>query len=313
MKKPTLIVITGPTASGKSALAVSLAKKLDTHVINADSRQIYGGIPIATAVPTQEERKGVPHHLLEILPLDAYYSAAKFQEDAREIIDKLLIARQVAIVCGGSMLYLDALLNGIDELPTVPLQLRNKLDQEYREKGREWLLEKLLELDPVYYYEVDRNNLKRVFHAVEISLTAQVPYSSLLTKKKREHQFNRDLPFNVVKFCLTGLRGWLFDRINYRVTEMMRNGLEDEASRVYHLRHLNSLNTVGLKEMFAYFDGKFSLDEAVARIQKNTRVYAKKQMTWHKRDEDLKYIEFSDSVDFNIDRMLSILIKSRSL
>ena len=307
MKKPTLIVITGPTASGKSALAVSLAKKLDTHVINADSRQIYGGIPIATAVPTQAERKGVPHHLLEILPLDAYYSAAKFQEDAREIIDKLLIARQVAIVCGGSMLYLDALLNGIDELPTVPLQLRNKLDQEYREKGREWLLEKLLELDPVYYYEVDRNNLKRVFHAVEISLTAQVPYSSLLTKKKREYQFYRDLPFNVVKFCLTGLRGWLFDRINYRVTEMMRNGLEDEASRVYHLRHLNSLNTVGLKEMFAYFDGKFTLDEAVARIQKNTRVYAKKQMTWHKRDEDLKYIEFSNSVDYNIDRILSFI------
>ena len=307
MKKPTLIVITGPTASGKSALAVSLAKKLDTHVINADSRQIYGGIPIATAVPTQEERKGVPHHLLEILPLDAYYSAAKFQEDAREIIDKLLFARQVAIVCGGSMLYLDALLNGIDELPTVPPELRNKLDQEYREKGREWLLEKLLELDPVYYYEVDRNNLKRVFHAVEISLTAQVPYSSLLTKKKREHQFNRDLPFNVVKFCLTGLRSWLFDRINYRVTEMMRNGLEDEASRVYHLRHLNSLNTVGLKEMFAYFDGKFSLYEAVARIQKNTRVYAKKQMTWHKRDEDLKYIEFSDSVDYNIERMLSYI------
>ena len=305
MKKPTVIVITGPTASGKSALAVSLAQKIGVDIISADSRQIYKGIPIVTAVPSEEEKGGITHHLLDILPLDAYYSAAKFREDATNILNDIFKHNHTAIVCGGSMLYIDALLNGIDELPTVPDEIRSTLTLEWKEKGDLWLLQKLKELDPVHYEKVDRNNLKRVFHAVEVSLTAKVPYSSLLTKCNTEDPV--DLPFNVLKICLTGQREALFHRINIRVLKMIESGLEEEAESVYPLRHLNALNTVGLKEMFAFIEGKFTRDEAIARIQKNTRVYAKKQLTWHKRDINLKYLDFSSSLEENINQILKFL------
>ena len=311
MKKPLVIVITGPTASGKSALAVSLAKKFSTDIISADSRQVYKGIPIVTATPSLEERKGVRHHLLEILDLDAYYSAALFQEDANKILQGLYENNDIAIVCGGSMLYIDALLNGIDDLPTVPLEIRNDLSNKWKENGDLWLINKLKELDKTYYENVDLRNLKRVFHAVEISITANRPYSSLLSsingdKKKLE------LPFNVLKFCLSGPREKLFERINSRVLKMMDNGLEEEARSVYNLRHLNSLNTVGLKEMFQMFEGILSKDDAVARIQKNTRVYAKKQMTWHKRDKKIRFLDFTDSESKNID-IISSLIRNHNL
>lgn len=302
-QKKNLIVITGPTASGKSALAVSLAKILDTEIISADSRQIYKGIPIATAVPSIKEKEGVKHHLLEILDLDAYYSASKFDEDASKIIKNIFQQRDYAIVCGGSMLYLDALLKGIDELPTVPQDIREKLMIEWSEKGNVWLLNELSHLDPAYFNKVDHRNLKRVFHAVEISMTAGVPYSSLLS----EHRQKKDIPYNLIKVCLIGERNLLFERINKRVLDMMASGLEEEARKVYPLKQLNSLNTVGLKEMFAWFDGIMTKDEAVARIQKNTRVYAKKQLTWHKRDEYLKFLDFSLSRKDLIDRILSFL------
>lgn len=302
MKKPLLIVITGPTASGKSALAISLAKKLNADIISADSRQIYTGIPIVTAVPSLEEREGVKHHLLEILPLEAYYSAARFQEDAMGILNNIYKNQQITIMCGGSMLYLDSLLNGIDELPTVPPEIREGLTVKWKGNGDEWLLDLLKNTDPDYYYKVDRNNFKRVFHAIEISLTAGKPYSSLLSHKTKVK--NPDLPFEVIKFCLSGDRNFLFDKINNRVLSMLENGLEKEAESVYPLRHLNSLNTVGLKELFLMFDGVFSRNEAISKIQKNTRVYAKKQLTWHKQDKDLKYLDFSEKVDFNTDKII---------
>ena len=302
MKKPLLIVITGPTASGKSALAISLAKKLNADIISADSRQIYTGIPIVTAVPSLEEREGVKHHLLEILPLDAYYSAARFQEDAMGILNNIYKNQQIAIMCGGSMLYLDSLLNGIDELPTVPSEIREGLTVKWKENGDEWLLDLLKNTDPDYYFKVDRSNLKRVFHAIEISLTAGKAYSSLLSHKTKVK--NPDLPFEVIKFCLSGDRNFLFDKINNRVLSMLENGLEKEAESVYPLRHLNSLNTVGLKELFLMFDGVFSRNEAISKIQKNTRVYAKKQLTWHKQDKDLKYLDFSEKVDYNSDKII---------
>lgn len=275
MKK--LIVVTGPTASGKSDLAVELALEHDTEIISADSRQIYSGIPIVTAVPDQCQRMGVTHHLLECLPLDAYYSAAMFEEDALRIARKIWKRRNVAVVCGGSMMYVDALINGIDILPTVPDNIRCKLDADWRRYGDDWLRDRLKKLDPLYFSQVDKANMKRVFHAVEICLTAGAPYSSLRTglKKKRD--------FDIEKIVVDMPRDILFDRINRRVIRMVESGLEDEARRVYHLRHLNSLNTVGLKEMFAYFDGLMDFDTAVARIQKNTRVYAKKQLTWLKK------------------------------
>ena len=300
-------MITGPTASGKSALAVSLAEKLETEIISADSRQIYQGIPIVTAVPTKEERNGIPHHLLEILPLDAYYSAVKFQEDTDRIIQNIFREKNTVIVCGGSMLYIDALLSGIDELPTVPDTIRNNLMLQWKENGDKWLIEQLKEKDPDYYNKVDLKNLKRVFHAIEISITAGQPYSSLLTKENRKSEM-RQLPFEVIKICLNGSRDQLFNRINQRVIKMIETGLEEEARSVYHLRHLNSLNTVGLKEMFAWFDGTMTKEEAISRIQKNTRVYAKKQMTWHKRDENLRYLDFDEGIMKNRDKVLGLLV-----
>ncbi|MDE6741871.1 MAG: tRNA (adenosine(37)-N6)-dimethylallyltransferase MiaA [Muribaculaceae bacterium] len=277
MKK--LIVVTGPTASGKTDLAVRLALQHDTEIISADSRQIYKGIPIVTAVPDQSQRAGVTHHLMETLPLDAYYSAAMFEEDALRIAREIWKRRDVAVVCGGSMMYIDALVKGIDELPTVPDSIRFALMEEWRIKGDDWLRDRLKSLDTEYYHMVDLANMKRVFHAVEICLTAGVTYTSLRTGKRKKRDFE------IEKIVIDIPRELLFDRINRRVLKMVEQGLEDEARRVYSLRHLNSLNTVGLKEMFAYFEGEMDLDTAIARIQKNTRVYAKKQITWLKRQQ----------------------------
>lgn len=296
----TLYVITGPTASGKSALAVELARMLDTEIISADSRQIYQGIPIVTAVPTEEERSGVVHNLMEMLPLEAYYSASEFEQDALRISSHLFEERGCGVVCGGSMMYIDALCNGIDDLPTVPDSIRGVLMEEWKAKGDKWLLDELLRLDPEYYGRVDRNNLKRVFHAVEITLAAGKPYSSLLTGKTRQRDFR------IIKVALGGERQRLFDRINRRVLNMVDSGLEEEARRVYPRRELNSLNTVGLKEMFAWFDGKMTKEEAIARIQKNTRVYAKKQLTWHKRDESLVWLDFEDTLFENVRKILAL-------
>lgn len=279
--KPTLIVITGPTASGKSALAVEVARRLGTDIISADSRQIYTGIPIVTALPTPEERAAVPHHLIDMLPLDAYYSASLFEQDALRIAGKLLERNGTAVVCGGSMMYVDALCNGIDLLPTVPDDIRRGLAREVEEKGNEWLIAELAKLDPQYHARADLRNIKRVFHAVEISRTAGRPYSGLITGNRVER------PFRILKFLLAPPRPVLFERINLRVDRMVAEGLEEEARRVFPFRHLNSLNTVGLKEMFAYFDGQMTREVAIERIKKNTRVYAKKQMTWWRRDPDV--------------------------
>ncbi len=275
MKK--LIVVTGPTASGKSDLAVKLALQHDTEIISADSRQIYKGIPIVTAVPDENQRMGVTHHLLEMLPLDTYYSAAMFEKDALRLANKIWQRRDVAIVCGGSMMYVDALIKGIDELPTVPDSIRIPLGEDWKKFGDDWLKDKLKSLDSQYYAVVDPANMKRVFHAVEICLASGTTYTSLRTGAKKKRNFE------IEKIVIDLPREVLFARINERVMRMVEAGLEKEARRVYHLRHLNSLNTVGLKEMFAYFDGLMDFDTAVARIQKNTRVYAKKQLTWLKR------------------------------
>lgn len=297
-EKGKLIVITGSTASGKSALAVELAKELQTEIISADSRQIYKGIPIVTAIPSIEEREGIPHHLMEEKDLTEYFSASLFEQQALEKIKELLDKNNFAIVCGGSMMYVDALCNGIDELPTVPEELRNSLMEQWKKEGDEWLKRLLFNLDPDYWKQVDLHNLKRVFHAVELSLTAGIPYSKMRTGKKVSR------PFEIFKYCLTGERSLLFERINHRVEVMMAKDLEKEARGVYHLRHLNSLNTVGLKEMFDYFDGHLSLEDAVKRIQKNTRVYAKKQETWHKKDVTLRKLDFSDDIKSNVEKIL---------
>lgn len=276
-----LIVITGPTASGKSALAVKTALTLDTEIVSADSRQVFTGIPIVTAMPTPQERAAVRHHLIDFLPLDAYYSAAEWERDALRSLESIFATRDIAIVCGGSMMYIDALCHGIDDIPTVPDALRRHLAEEYARYGDDWLRMRLHALDPDHYARVDLQNMARVFHAVEVSMTAGVPYSSLLGKARPKHDYA------VTKVMLTMPRPVLFDRINRRVDAMASEGMVDEVRSVAHLRHFNSLNTVGVKEVLRYLDGEWTLDFALARMAKNTRVYAKKQMTWFKRDPDI--------------------------
>lgn len=268
-------VVTGPTASGKTALAVRLAREYGCEVISADSRQVYAGIPIVTAQPTEEEMEGVRHHLIGHLPLEAYYSAAEFEADALRLIESQFEAgRDHAVVCGGSMLYVDALQYGIDDLPTIPEDFRSELKALSEAEGADWLLGQLRLLDPDYYRKVDRRNLKRVFHAVEISLYTGKPYSGFLTGRRKER------PFEVERVVTELPRDILFDRINRRVDRMVEHGLEQEARRVYPRKGLNSLNTVGLKEMFQWMEGELPRETAIERIKKNTRVFAKKQLTW---------------------------------
>lgn len=232
-------------------------------------------------MPSAEEQAAARHHLIDMLPLESYYSAAMFEQDALRLLRQHLFRQcDTAIVCGGSMMYVDALCNGIDQLPDVPPALRAELALRHREEGDAWLLDLLLRLDPDYFNKVDRNNIKRVFHAVEISLTAGKPYSSMLTGQKKEREFS------IEKYYIDLPRETLFSRINRRVDTMVANGLEEEARSVYHLRRLNSLNTVGLKEMFAMFDGTMTRSVAIERIKKNTRVFAKKQLTWLRRSAD---------------------------
>lgn len=277
----TLIVITGPTASGKTALAIETALELATEIVSADSRQVFQGIPIGTAMPTPEERATVPHHLLDFLKLTDYYSASRFEEDALRVLEDVWSRSDFAVVAGGSMMYIDALCNGLDQLPTITPEVRGHVWEMYQAEGSRKMQEYLRELDPVYYEQVDLQNTRRVVHAIEICLQAGKPYSSLRSGRKIQR------PFKIHKVMIGWEREDLFNRINQRVDSMIEEGLVEEARAVYHLRHLNSLNTVGYKEMFAMFDGEMTLDEATARIAKNTRVYAKKQLTWAKKVEDL--------------------------
>lgn len=299
-KNKTLIVVTGPTGSGKTDLAIKLALHYGCHILSADSRQLYREIPIGTAAPTAEQLSLVPHHFVGTLSLEDYYSAAQYEEDVMKLLPALWEDNNYVVMCGGSMMYVDAVTKGIDELPTITPEVREKAMAIYQEGGVERLRAMLSELDPIYYNQVDLNNHKRLVHAIEIIMQAGVPYSSLRTGMVKER------PFRIVKMALDFEREVLFDRINRRVDAMVASGLEQEARSVYHLRHLNSLNTVGYKEMFAYFDGTMDYETAVARIGKNTRVYAKKQLTWYKRDAELHLLNPVDAFE----QAISLIEKS---
>lgn len=280
----TLIVITGPTGVGKTGKAIELAQSLGTEIVSADSRQLYRDIPIGTAAPTAEELAMVKHHFVGILGLEEYYSAAQFEVDALEVIKRIFAERDYAVMCGGSMLYVDAICRGIDDIPTISDEVRSRVAEMVANCSAEELRETLRSLDPAYHAIVDLNNTKRVAHAIEICLQAGVPYSTLRTGKAKPRDFE------IVKIALNLPREELFDRINRRVDAMVEQGLEEEARRVYPMRHLNSLNTVGFKEMFAYFDGTMERGVAIERIKKNTRVYAKKQLTWFQRDTTVRWL-----------------------
>ncbi len=289
----TLIVITGATGVGKTDTAIAVAQALSAEIISADSRQLYRDIPIGTAAPTPEQQAAVKHHFVGTLGLDEYYSAAQFESDVMALLPTLFSRSPYAVMCGGSMLYIDAVCKGIDQLPTISDEVRRDTYALYEQHGAAYMLARLQELDPDYYQIVDRNNHKRVIHAVEICLQAGKPYSSLRTNSIKQR------PFRIVKIGLNLPREQLFDRINRRVMAMIAEGFVDEARRVYPLRHLNSLNTVGYKELFAYFDGTMDYDTAVARIQKNTRVYAKKQLTWFQRDNTMQWFAPCDPAIFS--------------
>ena len=281
----TLIVITGPTGSGKTAVSIKLARRLGCEIISADSRQLFGDVPVGTAAPTPDELAAAPHHFVGTLGLDDYYSAAQFEADVMELLPRLFEKSDYAILCGGSMMYVDAVVYGIDELPTISDDVRHRAYAILESEGIAGALKLLERLDPEYYAIVDKANHKRVVHAIEICMEAGRPYSSLRTGKRK----SRD--FKVRKFAFDYSRDELFDRINRRVEAMITNGLVAEAQGVIDRRGLNSLNTVGYKEMFRMLDGEWDLSTAVARMQKNTRVFAKKQLTWLKKQSDIEWID----------------------
>lgn len=281
--KPLLVVLLGPTGVGKTDLCIRLADTFHVPIINADSRQIFAEIPIGTAAPTKEQLARVKHYFVGTHHLQDYYSASMFEQDALNIIQNEFLSHPCALMSGGSMMYIDAVCNGIDDIPTVDDQTRAWMKRRLAEEGLPTLVQELKELDPDHYSIVDKQNPRRVVHALEICHMTGKTYTSFRTNSKKER------PFRILKIGLNRPREELYDRINRRVDQMMADGWLDEARSVYPLRHLNALNTVGYKELFLYFDGTWPLEEAVERIKGNTRRYMRKQLTWFKRDPEIHW------------------------
>ena len=280
----TLVVITGPTASGKTALAIEVATRLGCDIISADSRQIFKGLPIGTATPDAHQLAVVRHHFVATLPVESYYSAAQYEADVMALLPELFAGSDYAVMCGGSMMYVDAVTRGIDLLPTISEETRAHAYGLLHSEGIEAVRHKLAQLDPEYLAQADPHNHKRLVHALEICLESGVPYSSLRTGEAKKRSFR------VMKFAIDMPRDTLFARINARVDAMIEAGLVEEVRSMLTKRQLNALNTVGYKEMFAYLDGTWDLATATARMAKNTRVYAKKQLTWLKRDPEVCWL-----------------------
>ena len=288
----TLIVITGPTAVGKTQLCLDIARHFDIPIINADSRQIYKELSIGTAKPSAEEQQTVKHYFVGTLSLQDYYSASLFESQVMDLLDTLFKTSDYALMAGGSMMYIDAVCDGIDDIPTIDDDTRATMKQRLAEEGLPKLCEELQRLDPEYYEIVDRQNPKRVVHALEICTMTGRTYTSFRMKEKRSLESGacRSVrPFKIVKIGLNREREELYNRINARVDEMMQKGLLKEAEALYPMRELNALNTVGYKEIFEYINGRWSLDEAIERIKGNTRRYARKQLTWYKKDPQIRW------------------------
>ena len=281
----TLIVVLGPTGVGKSAISIQLAQYFQTHIISADSRQFFRELRIGTAVPPISDLEKVPHHFIQNKSIHHYYNVSEFEVEALQLIDQLFQRHNPLIMTGGSMLYLDTICKGIDDIPTVDPAIRNEVVTWHEQHGLEALQHRLLEVDPEYYHLVDLNNPKRLLHAIEIFQMTGRPFTSFRKNTVKQR------PFRIIKIGINQDRETLYRRINQRVDQMMNEGLLEEVKTVYPYRELNSLNTVGYKELFSYLDGTCSLDEAVDLIKRNSRRYARKQLTWFRRDQEIVWFE----------------------
>lgn len=285
----TLFVLLGPTAVGKTELALQLAERIGSPILNADSRQIYRGLTIGTAAPTPEQLARVHHEFVGILDVTEYYSAARYEADVLRLTDQLFQTHDTLLLSGGSMMYIDAVCHGIDDIPTITPETREHLRQRLQTEGLDTLKAELRLLDPEYYAQADLKNTKRIVHALEVCYQTGRTFTSFRTATHKER------PFRIAKLGLRRERADLFDRINHRVDQMIADGLLDEARRMLPYRHENALNTVGYKEMFQVLDGTWDLPFATERLKKNTRVYAKKQMTWFSKDTDIQWFHPDDT------------------
>lgn len=289
-----LVLILGPTGVGKTELSLRVAEHYGCPILSCDSRQVFRGIPVGTAAPTAEEQARVKHYFVAVRELEEDYNAGMYERDALELLDKLFRTHRTVVMTGGSMLYADAVCNGLDDLPAVPAEIRAEVSRRYEEQGLAWLQSEVQRLDPAYWETVDRSNPARLAHCLELCMTTGRPYSSLRSGIVRQR------PFRVLKIGLSRPREELYERINRRVLQMVENGLVEEAEAVYPKRRLNSLQTVGYRELFAYMDGEYDLNRAIELIQQNTRHYAKRQMTWFKRDKQIQWLNADDDYEKNI-------------
>ena len=291
MKDKYLVVIAGPTASGKTATAIKVAKALGTEIISADSRQFYKELPIGTAAPTPEEQSEVQHHMIHNLNVEDKYDVADYEQDVLDLLKKLFVNHDTVVLTGGSGLFIDAVCKGLDSIPDISEDVRNKVDELYKKGGLIALQNEVERLDPEYYNVVDKYNYRRLQRAVEVCYQTGLTYTSFRknTVKQRD--------FKIIKVALLWERNELISRINLRVENMVKEGLLEEAKSMYSKRHLNSLNTVGYQELFEYFDGKVSLNEAIENIKINTRQYAKRQMTWLRKNNDYKWFAVDEQED----------------
>jgi len=299
-----LIVLLGPTGVGKTDISIGLAKHYNCDIISADSRQFFHEMKIGTAVPTDTQLQEIKHHFIRFLSVNDYYSSSLFERDVMSMLPGLFERNSFVIICGGSGMYIDAVCNGTDDIPDVDPEVRQKIFIKYKEEGIEGLRIALKLLDPDYYTKVDLKNPKRIMRALEICESTGRPYSSFLKKQKRKRDFE------ILKIGIKRTRKDLYDRINQRVSDMIDEGLEEEAKSLYNLRHLNALNSVGYREFFEYFDGKISRDQAIELIKRNTRRFAKRQMTWWSKDLEIKWFE-ADQED-EIINFISAYINSQT-
>jgi tRNA dimethylallyltransferase len=285
-----LIVVVGPTAIGKTSLSIELAKYFDCEIISADSRQFYKEMSIGTAAPSPDELKQARHHCIQHMSINNEYSVGDFEKDALDIINNLFKNNDYAILVGGSGLYIDAITKGLDFFPEIDIAIRQQLQKEYDDKGIENLQQQLKALDPLYYEKVDLNNTHRVMRALEVCIGSGESYSSFLTKPRKKR------PFNIIKVGITAARQIIYDRINQRVELMVEAGLLDEVKNLYPYKSLNALNTVGYKEIFKHLDKEWDLDFALSEIKKNTRRFAKRQITWFKKDLEIQWYDYKEDI-----------------